>query len=102
MGGLPSRYDVVAIVGCAGGLPTLRSNIRALPRTISVRIVIFQHLASDRASRLAGILTRDTSLAVAAVAADLVSLAGALGTAIKMLLTATGAAEHSIGIPRPV
>jgi len=60
----PSRYGIVAVIASAGGLPSVRKIIRALPPSLPLPITIFQHLASHRARRFAEILMARACLAV--------------------------------------
>jgi two-component system chemotaxis response regulator CheB len=59
------RGPVIVLVSSAGGLDALTRVLATLPATLPAPVVALQHHAPDRASRLAALLDRHTSLPVA-------------------------------------
>jgi two-component system, chemotaxis family, protein-glutamate methylesterase/glutaminase len=62
--GDPRRFDVVAIVGSAGGIAALAEVLRELPTDLQASVVVVMHLLPDHRSFLAEILGRRTDLSV--------------------------------------
>jgi len=76
LGSVEPGADVIAIAASAGGLHALRDLMAALPASLSVPVLVVQHLDPRRHSRIADILGRATALRVKEAAAGEPVLAG--------------------------
>jgi two-component system chemotaxis response regulator CheB len=89
--------DVIAIAASAGGLHALRGLVASLPASLSVPVLVVQHLDPRRPSHIADILGRATTLRVKEAQAGERALAGTIYIAPPDLHLLV-AADHTLSL----